>query len=196
MVSHTQHTRELADHELEHVVATLWDLDERAEASLDRLREASRVEHFDDVIKTLGKRRLIYASDGSVALTPEGQELAESLVRRHRLAESLFSSVLDVRDDHAVEGAACAMEHVLSSSVTDSVCSFLGHPKFCPHGKPIPAGGCCRSFSGVELRLQQKRPATVVAVGETTLALDRDIVSEIYVKKVSEGGRSCPYSCS
>jgi DtxR family Mn-dependent transcriptional regulator len=227
MVSHTQHTRELADHELEHVVATLWDLDERAEASLDRLREASRVEHFDDVIKTLGKRRLIYASDGSVALTPEGQELAESLVRRHRLAESLFSSVLDVRDDHAVEGAACAMEHVLSSSVTDSVCSFLGHPKFCPHGKPIPAGGCCRSFSnaveplvqplsqlavgraakivyivprdpsrlvklsdlglvpGVELRLQQKRPATVVAVGETTLALDRDIVSEIYVKKVS-----------
>ena len=118
------------------------------------------------------------------------------------------------------------MEHVLSPSVTDSVCSFLGHPKFCPHGKPIPAGRCCRSFSnaveplvqpldklavgcsakivyivprdpgrlvklsdlglvpGVAVRLQQKRPATVIAVGETTLALDRDIVSEIYVKKL------------
>jgi DtxR family Mn-dependent transcriptional regulator len=120
------------------------------------------------------------------------------------------------------------MEHVLSSSVTDSVCSFLGHPKFCPHGKPIPAGECCRSFSnaveplvqplgqlavgrlarivymvpsdparlvklsdlglvpGTRIRLQQRRPATVVAIGETTLALDREIVSEIYVKKVDE----------
>jgi DtxR family Mn-dependent transcriptional regulator len=227
MVSHTQHTRELADHEQEHVVATLWDIGEQAATGLDRLREASRVEHFDGVIEALSKRRLIYITDGTVVLTPEGHELAESLVRRHRLAESLFSSVLDVRDDHAVEGAACAMEHVLSPSVTESVCSFLGHPKFCPHGKPIPAGDCCRSFSnaveplvqplgqlavgraakivyivprdpsrlvklsdlglipGVEVRLQQKRPATVVAIGETTLALDRDIVSEIYVKKIS-----------
>jgi len=27
--------------------------------------------------------------------------------------------------------------------MTDSICSFLGHPKFCPHGKPIPRGACC-----------------------------------------------------
>jgi DtxR family Mn-dependent transcriptional regulator len=226
MVSHTQHAQDLADHEMEHVVATLWEMDTQAETSLERLREVSRVEHFDEVIRSLDEKRLVYQAEGSVTLTPEGRELAESLVRRHRLAESLFSSVLEIGDEHAVESTACVMEHVLSPSVTDSVCSFLGHPKFCPHGKPIPAGGCCRSFSnaveplvqpldklpvgrpakivyivprdpgrlvklsdlglvpGVEVRLQQKRPATVLALGETTLALDRDIVSEIYVKKV------------
>lgn len=226
MVSHTQHTEDLADHEQEHVVAKLWEFDEGTVTGIDDLRAASKIEHFDEVLEALVERRLVYTANRSVTLTPEGRELAESLVRRHRLAESLFSSVIDVRDDHAVESTACVMEHVLSPSVTDSVCSFLGHPKFCPHGKPIPAGNCCRSFSnaveplvqpldqlavgrsarivyivprdpgrlvklsdlglvpGVAVRLQQKRPATVVAVGETTLALDRDIVSEIYVKKL------------
>jgi DtxR family Mn-dependent transcriptional regulator len=218
------HTRDLADHEQEHVVAELWELDERGESDVDELRQASGVERFDEALGALTERRLIYTAGRSVTLTPEGRELAQSLVRRHRLAESLFSFVLDVRDDRAVNRTACVMEHILSPSVTDSVCSFLGHPKFCPHGKPIPAGTCCRSFSnaveplvqpldqlavgrsakilyivprdparlvklsdlglvpGVSVRLQQKRPATVVAIGETTLALDRDIASEIYVK--------------
>jgi DtxR family Mn-dependent transcriptional regulator len=215
---------------MEHVVAKLWEFDERAETGLEELREAAHVEHFDRVIANLDERRLIYRGDHAVTLTPEGRKLAESLVRRHRLAEFLFSSVLDIGDDHAVESTACVMEHVLSPSVTESVCSFLGHPKFCPHGKPIPAGNCCRSFSnaveplvqplaqlavgrsarivyivprdparlvklsdlglvpGTEIRLQQKRPATVIAVGEMTLAIDRDIVAEIYVKKLDEGG--------
>jgi DtxR family Mn-dependent transcriptional regulator len=218
------HTRDLADHELEHVAAELWELDERGETGVDELRRATAVERFDDVLRALTDRGLIYATDESVTLTPEGRELAESLMRRHRLAEFLFSSVLDVRDDRAVNRTACVMEHVLSPSVTDSVCAFLGHPKFCPHGKPIPAGTCCRSFSnaveplvqpldqlavgrtarivyivprdptrlvklsdlglvpGVSIRLQQRRPATVVAVGESTLAVDRDIAAEIYVK--------------
>ena len=118
------------------------------------------------------------------------------------------------------------MEHILSPAVTDSVCSFLGHPKRCPHGKAIPPGRCCRSFSnaieplvqplpclavgqvarivhivardasrlvklsnlglvpGATIRLQQKQPAPIVAVGETTLALERAIAAEIYVKKL------------
>jgi DtxR family Mn-dependent transcriptional regulator len=218
------HTRELADAALEHVAAELWELDERGETSVDELRKAVRVERFDEVLAALAQRGLVYTAAESVTLTPEGRQLAESVMRRHRLAEFLFSSVLDVEDDRAVNQTACVMEHILSPSVTESVCSFLGHPKFCPHGKPIPAGSCCRSFSntveplvqpldqlavgrsakivyivprdparlvklsdlglvpGVVVRLQQKRPATVVGVGETTLALDRDIASEIYVK--------------
>ncbi|HMC30259.1 MAG TPA: iron dependent repressor, metal binding and dimerization domain protein, partial [Candidatus Angelobacter sp.] len=26
---------------------------------------------------------------------------------------------------------------------TDRICTFLGHPRTCPHGSPIPAGPCC-----------------------------------------------------
>jgi DtxR family Mn-dependent transcriptional regulator len=39
--------------------------------------------------------------------------------------------------------AACRMEHIIDPEVTDSICSFLGHPRRCPHGKSIPTGDCC-----------------------------------------------------
>ncbi|HAS16383.1 MAG TPA: hypothetical protein DCR39_00390 [Nitrospiraceae bacterium] len=37
--------------------------------------------------------------------------------------------------------------HVLGQSVVNSICTFLGHPPTCPHGRPIPKGDCCRKFS-------------------------------------------------
>jgi DtxR family Mn-dependent transcriptional regulator len=36
------------------------------------------------------------------------------------------------------------MEHVLFDGLDDGICTLLGHPEFCPHGKPIPRGACCR----------------------------------------------------
>jgi len=218
------HTRDLADYALEHVAAELWESNERGETSVEDLRSSVRIDRFDDVLEALGERGLVRIVGDTVSLTPEGRELGQGVLRRHRLAEFLFSTVLDVGDDLAVNQTACVMEHVLSPSVTESVCSFLGHPKFCPHGKPIPPGACCRSFSnaveplvqpmdqmgvgrsakivyivprdparlvklsdlglvpGIVVRMQQKRPAIVLAIGETTLALDRDIAAEIYVK--------------
>jgi DtxR family Mn-dependent transcriptional regulator len=41
------------------------------------------------------------------------------------------------------EEQACYFEHILSPAVTDSICAFLGHPRLCPHGRPIPRGACC-----------------------------------------------------
>jgi DtxR family Mn-dependent transcriptional regulator len=35
------------------------------------------------------------------------------------------------------------MEHIINPEVTNSICSFLGHPKSCPHGRAIPTGDCC-----------------------------------------------------
>ncbi len=39
---------------------------------------------------------------------------------------------------------------------------------------------------GAAVRLQQKRPATVIAIGETTLAVDSEITEDIYVKRLDE----------
>ena len=50
-----------------------------------------------------------------------------------------------MRDD-TVLADACKMEHILSEELTDSVCTFLGHPQTCPHGKPIPRGECCKKY--------------------------------------------------
>ena len=35
----------------------------------------------------------------------------------------------------------------MTPEVTDSICTFLGHPPTCPHGEPIPKGDCCKAFS-------------------------------------------------
>ena len=48
--------------------------------------------------------------------------------------------------DDKVLDDACKMEHILSEELTESVCTFLGHPPTCPHGKPIPRGECCTKF--------------------------------------------------
>jgi DtxR family Mn-dependent transcriptional regulator len=77
-----------------------------------------------------------------VRLSAQGEERARALVRRHRLAGYLFHAVLELGDETSAEWA-CRLEHLLSPEVTDSVCSFLGHPRTCQHGRPIPPGPCC-----------------------------------------------------
>ena len=78
-------------------------------------------------------------------LLPGGEERARGIVRRHRLAEILFSEVLEL-DAADVEASACELEHMLSERVVDRVCTFLGHPPKCSHGRPIPQGTCCNIF--------------------------------------------------
>ncbi len=80
--------------------------------------------------------------EDALALTESGLTQAERVIRRHRLAEVLFQSVLRV-DERETEETACAFEHMLSEDACDRVCSFLGHPTHCPHGRAIPAGRCC-----------------------------------------------------
>src|SRR3954451_8894530 len=78
-----------------------------------------------------------------VDFTPSGQQRAADVIRRHRLAERLFTQTLKVQNEDEIEQQACKFEHILSPEVTEKICSFLGHPATCPHGSPIPAGECC-----------------------------------------------------
>ena len=84
--------------------------------------------------------------DGHLCLTETGKDEAREAVRRHRLAEVLFHQVFELPMD-TTESEACRIEHELSPQVTESVCSFLGHPPVCPHGRPIPPGACCALLS-------------------------------------------------
>ena len=87
----------------------------------------------------------IFVSDGSavVALTERGRNKAGSIIRRHRLAERLFTDSLAMDSETEIEQQACKFEHILSPGATDKICTFLGHPRTCPHGAPIPPGPCC-----------------------------------------------------
>jgi len=219
------HDRDLADQDVEEVAEELWTLGEEGGDTVEDLRRTSQVAGLDEALAQLSRRGLARIDGGRITLTAEGRTLAERQVRRHRLAEVLFTTVLEVKDDQAVNRTACVMEHVLGAALTDSICAFLGHPGVCPHGKAIPPGSCCRTFTraveplvqplghmalgeparivyvapreperlvrlanlgivpGATVRLDQRSPAAVIRIGETTLAVDTEVVGDIYVKR-------------
>ena len=78
-----------------------------------------------------------------IFFTEKGRRRAEDVIRRHRLAERLFTQTFQVEDEKEIAEQACKFEHILSPEATDRICTFLGHPRTCPHGSPIPAGECC-----------------------------------------------------
>jgi Mn-dependent DtxR family transcriptional regulator len=92
----------------------------------------------------------VSTGDGSmiVEFTPKGQQRAADIVRRHRLAERLFTDSLAMDSETEIEQQACKFEHILSPQATDKICAFLGHPRTCPHGAPIPEGPCCGRATG------------------------------------------------
>jgi DtxR family transcriptional regulator, Mn-dependent transcriptional regulator len=81
---------------------------------------------------------------GDCVLTPAGREAARNVVRRHRLAERLLRDVLGVSDETDMNLDACEFEHIIRPGLEERICSLLGHPAHCPHGKPIPPGPCCQ----------------------------------------------------
>jgi DtxR family Mn-dependent transcriptional regulator len=92
------------------------------------------------------------AKGGESTLTEEGMELGKLVVRRHRLAESLLCDVFQLPDVESAEEDACAFEHMLRPGLEDRVCTLLGHPLTCPHGRPIPRGDCCRRAEKDQVR--------------------------------------------
>ena len=84
---------------------------------------------------------------GDVRLTEAGAHRARDVIRRHRLAERLFTDTFAIEDAEAHQ-QACRFEHIITPELDQRICSFLGHPKTCPHGNPIPPGPCCDTSSG------------------------------------------------
>src|SRR5437879_4723342 len=128
--------------DFDEVLEELWMLRESA-----MHHESS---HFTEMQKrrlvaTMSRIGLLKMTGSEVEFTQAGESRARSVIRRHRLAERLFMDVLSIRDDAAVESNACTFEHILSPEVTDRICTFLGHPKTCPHGSLIPPGECCEN---------------------------------------------------
>ena len=96
----------------------------------------------DRVLGELLRHQLVTLETGTLAMTDDGQGQAREAVRRHRLAERLVHDVMNVHGQQ-VDEAACEFEHSLHRGIDEQICTLLGHPNTCPHGRPIPPGRCC-----------------------------------------------------
>lgn len=97
-------------------------------------------------IEELVRLGVIRRDAGHIHLLDKGKIHAQAALRRHRLAERLMVDILDVKKQ-IINEASCKFEHLLHEGLEDNVCTILGHPKSCPHGKPIPSGKCCQEKS-------------------------------------------------
>ena len=130
----------------------MYPLTERAEEILERLwiltREEGREAPLDliqeeDELRVLKQLEMVRQDNGCAHLTETGEDAAQKCVRRHRLAERLLADILDTAEED-LHSASCKFEHGLYPGLEEKVCTMLGHPRKCPHGKEIPLGDCCR----------------------------------------------------
>ena len=90
----------------------------------------------------MAQEGLIQVEEGAISFAPRGEARARHVLRRHRLSERLFFETFGI-DKDVVDEHAAKIEHSLSPEVTEKICTFLRHPRTCPHGSPIPLGECC-----------------------------------------------------
>ena len=91
-----------------------------------------------DMAKKLAEKGLVnYKKYQGVSLTASGIKMALSIIRKHRLWEVFLVEKLDFSWDEVHEVAE-QLEHIKSEQLIDRIDAMLGHPKYDPHGDPIP----------------------------------------------------------
>ena len=120
---------------------TVFELEEEGIVPL-RARIAERLSQSGPTVSQTVARMerdglLHVAGDRQLALSETGRTLATRVMRKHRLAECLLVSVIQLPWEE-VHIEACRWEHVISESVERRLYELLGRPERCPHGNLIP----------------------------------------------------------
>jgi len=130
---------------LEEYLEAIHELEEEGSSPVIQARLAERVGHSGASVSAMVRR---LRTDGylagkgrSLTLTAKGRARAESVVRKHRLAERLLTDIIGL-PWHKAHVEACRWEHVMSDEVEERLVEVLGHPTTCPHGNPIPGANC------------------------------------------------------
>lgn len=128
---------------LEEYLETIHELDEEGTVVI-QARLAERLGHsapaVSEMVKRLRDEGYVEVEGRSLSLTTDGRRVAESVVRKHRLAERLLTDIIGLPWEKAHLEAG-RWEHVISDEVEERLVEVLGHPTTCPHGNPIPGAG-------------------------------------------------------
>lgn len=144
-------------------------------------RLAQRLGHsrptVSEMVRRLRAEGYVSGSGRKISLTVKGRARAESVVRKHRLAERLLTDVIGL-DWHLAHVEAGRWEHVISDEVEVRLVELLGHPDTCPHGNPIPGSGHHRQ---TQMALAEARPGDRVRLERMTEQVEVDADSLAYL---------------
>lgn len=131
-----------ASESVEHFIKAVYKLQqEQDRVSTNALKDELNITapSVTDMAKRLVKDNLLdYRKYHGMRLTTTGEAMALQIIRRHRLIELYLVQELGY-ELHEVHDEADGLEHAVSSRFIEAISDKLGHPKFDPHGDPIPA---------------------------------------------------------
>ena len=114
--------------------ATSEDISTNAVAELMQTKAAS----VTDMLRKLAEKGWVnYQKYQGVRLSAEGEKIALSIVRKHRLWEVFLVDKMGFNWDEVHEIAE-QLEHIESDQLVNKLDEYLGFPKTDPHGDPIP----------------------------------------------------------
>lgn len=148
-----------------------------------------------EMLRRLNEKKLIdYNRIDGATLTTKGQYLALQIIRNHRLWETFLEKKLGFNWTEVHEIAE-QLEHVRSQKLIEKLDDFLGHPKFDPHGDPIPdADGKIPESNSIHLaEIREPGIFKITGVGNESSAflqfLDKiglNIGDQIEVKEIQD----------
>ena len=126
----------------ENYLKQIYKLSKKSDKGVSTNALAERMEtkasSVTDMIKKLAGKKLVdYKKYQGVTLTKKGQKIAVDIIRKHRLWEVFLVDHLNFGWDEVHEVAE-ELEHINSDTLIQRLDVFLGHPKYDPHGGPIP----------------------------------------------------------
>ena len=114
--------------------ATTEDISTNAVAELMQTKAAS----VTDMLRKLAEKGWVnYQKYQGVRLSAEGEKIALSIVRKHRLWEVFLVDKMGFNWDEVHEIAE-QLEHIESDQLVNKLDEYLGFPKTDPHGDLIP----------------------------------------------------------
>ena len=165
---------------LEEYLEAIHELDEEG-MQVIQARLADRLGHsapaVSEMIRRLKAEGYVTVEDRDLKLTTKGRARAESVVRKHRLAERLLTDIIGL-PWHKSHLEACRWEHVMSDEVEDRLITLLGHPQTCPHGNPIPGSS---PMSRHLVALSSLRPGANIRLERVTEQIEIDLESLAYL---------------
>ncbi|TNF09333.1 MAG: metal-dependent transcriptional regulator [Bacillota bacterium] len=127
----------------EDYIKTIYEL--TVEKNQPLIKSNDLVERFgytdqsvNEMVKKLVTKHLVnFIPYKGISLTSKGKKVAIRMIRAHRIWEVFLTSKLGYSWESVHEDAE-KLEHATSDEVIEKLFMFLGEPKFCQHGNPIP----------------------------------------------------------
>ncbi|MFC1517625.1 metal-dependent transcriptional regulator [Candidatus Margulisiibacteriota bacterium] len=145
-------------------LGSIWMLNREGKKDISALKKYFQEKYDEDFMPALRQKNYVLVHNKKGHLTPLGERRAQNFLRKYHLAKKFANDILEVSYDELDE-FALNLQEIFTESITDRVCTFLGHPHYGLNRREvISPGKCCETISPEASEVVL--PVTKLALGE------------------------------